>query len=358
MRKNLWLPVLFAAAAAGINVYGQADPARTPSPNAAAQQPTRGSGQANPGAGAQPVAPNTNPNRPNAAQDRNRTPVAREDRQGDRLQGHIANCLVLGNQEEIAVSQIGLQKSQDQRVKEFAQQMINDHTQFLNDLQKFATDQGLRLEGAQQTASGARGAADQNAAGNAARDAANRPNANRTIADANRDRADANDVGDATRTAARPDLTGQRMGGLENELLALAKEAHEECLRITTQDLGKYQGHEFDAAFVGVQLGMHTGMLAHLKAAEKHVDGEFQALLQKGIQTTMQHKQHAEQLMDQIKDAHASTAGAQNRDAGATSRPATGAQPAIPGGRPAGTSPPSSGQPGGTPSPNPNRQPQ
>jgi hypothetical protein len=109
-------------------------------------------------------------------------------------------------------------------------------------------------------------------------------------------------------------------------MLALEKRISAECLQLTQQDLAKYQGHEFDMAFIGTQIAMHNGMLAKLKGSEEFASGEFQALLQKGAQTTMHHKQMAEQIQSQV-----AAAGGANQPGDAARTPARpGAQPAAP----------------------------
>jgi len=66
---------------------------------------------------------------------------AKDNLAGDRLFVLHTAC---GNQFEVAVAQIAQQKSQDQKVKDLAQHLIQDHTQAMQQLQPIA--QKLQLE--------------------------------------------------------------------------------------------------------------------------------------------------------------------------------------------------------------------
>src|SRR5262245_28151916 len=50
----------------------------------------------------------------------------------------IATCLVGDNQMEIAVAEIAKQRAKDREVKQFADKAIQDHSQFVQQLQRFA----------------------------------------------------------------------------------------------------------------------------------------------------------------------------------------------------------------------------
>jgi hypothetical protein len=113
----------------------------------------------------------------------------------------------------------------------------------------------------------------------------------------------------------------EHAGGLIDQLQQIEEEAAEECLRLTKEELGKHQGAEFDKAFLGTQIGMHLGMLARLKASEKAVSGEFQALVQDAQKKTMEHKQHLEQVMGQLKSEKPGDAPAAQPRTSAEPRP-------------------------------------
>lgn len=188
------------------------------------------------------------------------------------LDSHVANCLVLANQEEIALCRFALQHADSDKTKEAAQSMIDDHEKFVAKLRKFASkDQSFELRAGKSSKDGVKqvGGTDEDRKQNPATTAAGTT----------------------------------RMGhGLHDRMFAMAHQAHEECLRLTQECLGQYEGKEFDQAFLGQQVGMHIGMMAKLKAAEGNVSPEFQQVIKEGQKTAKGHKEHAEELMKKLAD--------------------------------------------------------
>jgi predicted outer membrane protein len=188
------------------------------------------------------------------------------------LDSHVANCLILANQEEIALCRFAMEHADSDKTKEQAQTMIEDHEKFVAKLRKFASkDQSFELRGAKSSKEGVQ-----------------------QVSGTGEDRK-ANPVTTAAGTA--------RAGnGIHDRMFAMAHQAHEECLRLTQECLSKYDGKEFDQAFLGQQVGMHIGMMAKLKAAEGNVSPEFQQVIKDGQKTAKDHKDHAEELMKKLAD--------------------------------------------------------
>lgn len=66
--------------------------------------------------------------------------------EGGQLDGQLAACLIIGNQKEIALSQFGQQQTQNEDVKAFAQQLVQDHQQFVSKLEQIASQGGFSAE--------------------------------------------------------------------------------------------------------------------------------------------------------------------------------------------------------------------
>jgi predicted outer membrane protein len=226
---------------------------------------------ANPGAAqADPNKPATAPR--NDVPDRANRQVRRGNRaqSGDRFDSHVADCLILGNQEEVALLKFGMERTKNEKVKELAQSMIKDHEKAISELREFGSPQHANDELTAYKGEG--------------RDVATR--------EARKVPADAAD-----------DTEGQ--GGLLARMHRMAKRAHEQCLVLSRENLTKYEGHEFDQAFLGQQLGAHIGMLAKLKAAQEETSGELSQWTGKAQETTKKHKDHLETLMNDLaKEAH------------------------------------------------------
>jgi predicted outer membrane protein len=186
--------------------------------------------------------------------------------------GPIAACLILGNREEIALAQFAQQRAQSPEVKEFAQQLIQDHQQAISQLEKFAPqDVSLELDGQ----------ATENRA---------RPDRTARNVEIEADRPQR----DAT---AR---TGESHADMQRQMLAMQKDIAQRCLALTQRELSEWEGARFDQAFVGQQTGAHIGMLAKLAGTEPYASSELQSVLAKQQQAAEQHLQHAKQLMRQL----------------------------------------------------------
>jgi predicted outer membrane protein len=207
--------------------------------------------------------------------------------QGNPLDQQIAVCLTLGNQEEVQLGQFAQDRAQNPQVKQFAQMMVEEHQQAVSKLQQAMPHlASLKLE--------------LNAQGATARAGA---------------------TGATTSANQRNSATGAQAGG-QQQMVEFAKEVKQECLNLTTQELGRKQGADFDKCYIGQQLVAHTGMLAELKTAQRHVTNEqLRPIIQQGTQMTEHHLAQARQIMEQLD------AGGQRQPAGQAQRPETPATP-------------------------------
>jgi len=171
-----------------------------------------------------------------------------------KLDDHIAACLTLANQNEIAIAKIAEEKSSNQEVKSFAQQMEQDHTKFMSQLTKFG--------------------------GNEFR---------------NRD----------TSARAETSATPRNTDATKNESqdqghMQIKRELADECLTSVRRELGQKSGQEFDDCYVGMQIAAHMGMVNELKVLERHASPELAAVLKEGQATAQKHLDHAKQLMKNL----------------------------------------------------------
>jgi len=269
--------------------------------------------------------PRTETNRPRATenqnQNQNQNQSAEQRREAERnqntrttvregqaaqegsLDGQLAACLILGNEKEVAAARFAEQHSQNEQVKQFAQQMIEAHTKFADQLAQFAEQGGyqrqqLALDGAEGQQDGAqnpqgRQQTQNRPQGQEPRSTAQRPQQPTTPAAGN----------EATRRSARSEVLDQ--SGRSNDLIGIEREVAQQCIRSAQQELGQKQGAEFDECYTGMQIHEHQAMVDKLEVFSRHATGELQTVLQQGLQTAQQHLQHAKQLHEQI----ASTAG-------------------------------------------------
>jgi predicted outer membrane protein len=172
--------------------------------------------------------------------------------QGSDINTFIASCLLIGNQEEVALAQIATQRAENDQVKQFAQMLVDDHQQTVEKLQPLAK-QGIGLNEGAQTAS------------------------------------------------SRP-TQGQTAGvATTDQILQLSQQAAQECLQMTKAMMQEKQGAEFDKAFAGMQVGAHIGMLAKLKASKQHASGELASLIDESQQIVESHLERAKELCKELE---------------------------------------------------------
>jgi putative membrane protein len=204
----------------------------------------------------------------------------------------VVHMLLQGNQGEIASAKLAEQHSQNERVRQFAQQMIQDHGKFMRELRKAAGMQEQNEDGAAPDASGERRTAprrDAAATGDAfepASEAAPPRNTNRETPRAPAEDRDRNP--DATAHAA-----GRDWASVSSEICHRKQQM---CLR----ELEQKQGAQFDKAYIGGQIGAHTAMAAELEVLSTVVGERLRPLLTKGLETTREHLKHAKSLMQEL----------------------------------------------------------
>jgi predicted outer membrane protein len=211
---------------------------------------------------------------------------------GDR---DFAMMLSIGNQGEVEMANFVKDKLQNDQAKQFADQMIKDHTQFLQQLGQV---------------SGRGNQPGQTPVGNVATE----PGAN-----------PAGGIAPTPRTATPEGAAGQQPGGVSvaggaavggqgrsfyapgmNPMLSIKQEIAQECLNMAKKELGEKQGAEVDKCYIGTQIVKHADMLACLTVAQRHAqDSQFKELLGTGIQKTQQHLEMAKGIMKQLEQQKA-----------------------------------------------------
>jgi len=228
------------------------------------------------------------------------------------LEQHIATCLALGNQEEVALAQFAQQRATNPQVKQFAQTMIQEHQQAIQQLQQ-AVPQVASLQ-LTSTAAGQSGASSsRSGAGSSERlgsSSSSGTSGSNATAGADRSTASGAETASAgtpsTGSTASATQRGASTGGGHDQMAEFARTVKQNCLKLSEQSLGQKQGAEFDKAYIGQQIVAHTNMLAELQAAQQFASGsQLQPLLQQGTQMTEHHLSQARTIMEQLEAANA-----------------------------------------------------
>jgi predicted outer membrane protein len=211
---------------------------------------------------------------------------ARAGGQESEVEKFLASCLLAKNEAEVELSQFAQQQAENPQVKQFAQQMVQDHRQIIQQLQPLAAMQGagertgaIRSPGASGQFDAQRQPSDTTrlpgSPGAAQRDLQSATNTAQT--------GGSSDAGDAI----------QKLVQIDRQIV----ERHKEAVR---EELQQKQGAEFDKCYLGVQIGSHMHMLAALETIEQQQQGRLAQLAQQNTAKVRQHLDEAKQLMEQL----------------------------------------------------------
>lgn len=200
----------------------------------------------------------------------------------------IVEWLEVDNQNEIALAEITEEKASDNDVKKFARQMVDEHTEFL---QKLNRTIGNSRIGQPQQQTGQQQVGQQQ-------------------------------LGQQRRqTAQQSQQAGQFTQGRSQQqgldLVALKHQLGEQCRQSASRELQQKSGAEFDKCYIGMQIGMHMQMLDTLKVLSRYASPELDQLIEKGEETTQSHLDHAKKIIASLEgrsDASSRSARRQTRD--------------------------------------------
>jgi predicted outer membrane protein len=233
----------------------------------------------------------------------------------------LAGCLLQKNQAEIEMSQLAAQQSQNPEVKKFAQQMIKDHQQLVQQLQPLVGMQadanrrssatGTSIQSERTTSSLELGTGDTDSV------RGQTSGSDASSLDATADTSNtgaANDPPRSTSSTGRTSLTdsvvnltgpGQGSGAIQ-QLASIEKQIADRHKQAVMDELQEKQGAEFDKCYIGAAVGAHVHMNAALEVIAQQNQGQLSQLAQKAQPKVQQHLDHAKQLMKQLEGESAS----------------------------------------------------
>ncbi|MCC9642846.1 DUF4142 domain-containing protein [Rhodopirellula sp. JC740] len=104
------------------------------------------------------------------------------------------------------------------------------------------------------------------------------------------------------RQFSQQNQTGNQGPRVPQQLCQIADQACDNAMRMTRDMLNRYEGQDFQMAFLGQQCVAHTMMLAELKAIESTGPQELQPLAQEAISKVESHLGKAKQLAKKLED--------------------------------------------------------
>jgi predicted outer membrane protein len=204
--------------------------------------------------------------------------------QGESMADHqIATWLLLSNELEVNLAQLADKQSQNKGVKQFAEMMVQQHGDLINQLRQFAPDAptlsvghpgaALFNDGQRQ---GLAAAADQQLV----------------------EQRQTAEQGQAVPRGQQGQLAQERHGGLP--ITQICHQMAERTYNSIRQELSRKQGSDFDKAFIGCQIQEHVSMLDTLHVLKPYASVPLQNVIEQAIPPTQQHLTQARQIGEQL----------------------------------------------------------
>jgi predicted outer membrane protein len=224
-----------------------------------------------------------------------------------------ANCLLTQIQGEVDLSELAQQKAENPQVKQFAEQMIEDHRQMMQQLQQIASTQaGSRASATSATETDTRSDAGSVASGRRDTDISTEGTPGTTSARSDTDtaqatsRSSASDLpgsSGASSTTSQSGLsaTGATGSGVVMQLAAIDTQIAQRKLQMTKDELQQKSGAEFDKCYIGSAIPAHVHALAALEVLGQQSQGQLAQLAQQAKPKVQQHLDHAKELMQQLE---------------------------------------------------------
>ena len=230
--------------------------------------------------------------RPGATQDVAGTAGQAQDRsasqQNDqKLEQLVAAKLLIANRGVIELSKMAVEKAEHDKVKQFAQTLVEEHEGLCRDIEKLQASKGYSKHDAHSKSaqpSGDRATTTQARPGQAAQVQPGQPGQ------------------PATRRGetAQADTWDSDSKGIVGKLEMIAEKSSKKQLEMTKEMLQQRKGKDFDMAFVGIQIAAHTRAVADLSALQGVGSKEMQDLVKKAESATSKHLKQAKDLAEEL----------------------------------------------------------
>ncbi|MEZ6089284.1 MAG: hypothetical protein R3C05_14875 [Pirellulaceae bacterium] len=206
----------------------------------------------------------------------------------------IARWLITDQKNIVDLAGFGLQRTKTPEVRELAETIIRDHRRLTNQL---ASHFGKGADTAPDRRDRTRRTDDD-------RDDARRPLENladRVEEGVERITDRAERAVNNAREAVRRELNDDDRPARGLAWVNIHRDIADKAAEIAQRDLEKYQGYEFDGAFVGMMTAAHLQQEATLQVLSEHASSDMSELLDAALATIQAHRQRAEQVMGTIK---------------------------------------------------------
>jgi len=200
------------------------------------------------------------------------------------------------NQGEVELSELAQQQAQNPEVKQFAEQMVQDHRQLIQQLQQVAgTQSGAGSSGTTGSRSGASASSLETSSSSDTAGTTDTSGASGT-----RDLPGTSAASGTTSVGGLSSAGSSSANGVVSQLAAIDMQIAQRKTQMMKDELQQKQGAEFDKAYIGSAIPAHLHALAALEVLGQQSQGQLAQLAQQARPKVQQHLDHAKQLMKQL----------------------------------------------------------
>ena len=184
----------------------------------------------------------------------------------------LSAMLIVDNEGEVALSELGAQQATHPDVKTFAEQMVKDHSEMLSKLRN-VSDSATKVNQGQEVSKQS----------NVLRPAAGTDNSPSTTSAGN---------GQVAAPTQSPNLTAAD----------LKRELGKKCLESKQLELQRKKGSEFDKCFMEMQVAMHQEAVDTLQVFQRHAQGDLRRVIEEALPKVTEHLKHAKMTKQMVED--------------------------------------------------------
>lgn len=204
-----------------------------------------------------------------------------------KLEKLVAAKLLIANRGVIELSKMAVENAEHDKVKQFAQTLVEEHEGLCRDIEKLQASKGYSKHEAHSKSAQPSG------------DRATTPQARPRQTAQNQPGQTGQPVAGQTRTV-QADTWDSDDQGIVGKLEMIAEKSAKKQLEMTKEMLQQRQGKDFDMAFVGMQIAAHTRAVADLNALQGVGSKELQDLVTKAEGATSKHLKQAKDLANAL----------------------------------------------------------
>jgi len=208
-----------------------------------------------------------------------------------KLEQLVAAKLLIANKGVVELSKMAVENANDDKVKQFAQTLVQEHESLCRDIEKLQALKGFSKQDNDSQAN--QSTADRSATNQTRLNEPDQPGEPKQPGQPGQQ---ANVQG----KNAQAGKWANNNQGLVGKLEMIADKACKKHLEMAKEMLKENEGENFDMAFVGMQIASHTQAVAELNALQGVGSKEMQDVVKKAEESTSKHLKQAKDLAEEL----------------------------------------------------------